>query len=116
MTREDKYKSQLSELGVYSPAFDPVIHNLCILERELSRARKQWKATAAPGEEPLLTNPAYEMIGKIQRDILSHQNALGLTPAGLRKLKGPAQKTGPNAQDTLTQLLDAFKEATNGSS
>lgn len=115
--REDEYISQLQALGTYEDAFYPVVHELCILERELSRARKEWKDSKTPGEKHAsLASPLYDRIRQLRTDILTHQDALGLTPKGLRKLKGPAQKTGPNAQDTLTQLLDAFKEAANGSS
>lgn len=115
--REDEYVSQLRAMGTYEDAFYPVVHELCILERELSRARKEWKASKSPDEiHASFDNPLYDRVRQLRSDILAHQNALGLTPAGLRKLKGPAQKTGPNAQDTLTQLLDAFKEAANGSS
>ena len=38
MSREKDIAAQLTALGVYDPAFDPEIHTLCIMERELSRA------------------------------------------------------------------------------
>lgn len=107
MTKEEKYKSLLSELGVYSPAFDDEIKALCILERELSRARKQWKATAAPGQAPLLTNPLYSIITQLQRDIHARRNALGLTPAGYKKLKGVIN-LNVNAATATETMLDAI--------
>ena len=61
-----------------------------------------------------LASPLYDRVRQLRSDILVHQDALGLTPKGLRKLQGPAQKTGPNAQDTLKELLDNFKEAARG--
>lgn len=115
--RENEYVSQLRAMGTYEDAFYPVVHELCILERERSRALKEWKASKKPDENHAsFASPLYDRVRQLRNDILAHQNALGLTPAGLRKLKGSAPKTGPNAQDTLTQLLDAFKEAANGSS
>lgn len=111
MTKEEKYKSLLSELGVYSPAFDDEIKALCILERELSRARKQWKATAAPGQAPLMTNPIYSIITQLQRDIHTRRNCLGLTPAGLKKLKGVIDlnvNTSPGPDSVLDVILKKY--------
>ena len=33
MTREQTYKQQMQELGIYDPAFDPAIHTLAVMER-----------------------------------------------------------------------------------
>ncbi len=96
MAKEAVYKQQLIDLGVYDPAFDPAIHVLCIQERELSRAMKAWKATAAKDEAPLITDPLYQEISKLRRDILARQDALGLTPKGLQRLRKAA---GPAAAD-----------------
>ena len=86
--KEKEYAEQLAELGVYSPAFDGEIHLLCILERELSRTRKEWKATVPKGQTPSFTHELYDVIIKQQKEILAHRDALGLTPKALRKLKG----------------------------
>ena len=113
--REENYVAQLQEMGVYNPAFYPVVHELCILERELSRARKEWKASKAPNEDHAsLASPLYDRIRQLRADILTHQDALGLTPKGLRKLTGPTKPGNTSAQDTLSKLLDSFKEAANG--
>lgn len=114
MKAEDKYKQQLQTLGIYDPAFDAEIHQLCILERELSRARKQWAATVPKGQTPSFTSAAYAVIRDLRRDILAHREALGLTPKALRKLRGAPAATGPNAQETLSQLLNGLKEQANG--
>lgn len=114
MRAEDKYRQQLQQLGVYEAAFDAEIHQLCILERELSRARKQWAATVPKGEAPSFTSPVYSVIVSLRRDILQHREALGLTPKALRKLRGAAAPAGPSAQDTLSRLLDGMKEQACG--
>ena len=87
-TKEKKYAEQLKALGVYTPAFDGEIHELCILERELSRARKQWAATSPNGAAPSLSHPLYAVITQLRRDILAHRDALGLTPKALKRLVG----------------------------
>lgn len=120
MAKEDTYRQQLEELGVYNPAFDAAIHLLCIQERELSRAMKAWKKTAAPNEAPLITDPLYVEIAKLRRDILARQDALGLTPKGLQRLRRQSGATGEAAapissgNPALTRLLDQMREDANG--
>lgn len=97
MAKEQTYKQQLIDLGVYDPAFDPAIHILCIQERELSRAMKAWKATAAKDAAPLITDPLYAEISKLRRDILARQDALGLTPKGLQRLRKNAAPSSADA-------------------
>ena len=97
MAKEQVYIQQLQDLGVYDPAFDPAIHVLCIQERELSRAMKAWKATAAKNQAPLITDPLYQEIAKLRRDILARQDALGLTPKGLQRLRKNAAPSSADA-------------------
>ena len=92
MAKEKEYTEQLQALGVYDPAFKPMIHELCIQERELSRLRKELskakKEAAEKGESPPpLTDPRYTAIRQLQASTLAYRDALGLTPKSLRKLK-----------------------------
>lgn len=121
MAKEATYKQQLDSLGVYDPAFDPAIHVLCIQERELSRAMKAWKATVAKDEAPSITDPLYQEISKLRRDILARQDALGLTPKGLQRLRknlAPASSEAVPAVGTSNQgfaaLMNSIKEAAYG--
>lgn len=112
-TKEQIYQEQLVALGIYDPAFDPAIHQLCILERELSRAQKQWKATAAPGQAPLVTSPIYQIICQLRRDIRASRDELGLTPKALRKLKGTLELGGETDTEDKTVLgfvLDKYAD------
>lgn len=118
--KEDTYKQQLIDLGVYNPAFYPAIHMLCIQERELSRAMKAWKATAQKDDAPLITDPLYAEISKLRRDILARQDALGLTPKGLQRLRKQTAPTGEAAPQpssgnaALANLLSTIKEKHSG--
>ena len=96
-SKEATYRRQLQDLGVYDPAFDPAIHVLCIQERELSRAMKAWKDTAVKDQAPLITDPLYQKISMLRRDILARQDALGLTPKGLQRLRKNAAPTSADA-------------------
>ena len=120
MAKEDLYKQQLQDLGVYDPAFDPAIHVLCIQERELSRAMKAWKATAPKDQAPMITDPLYQEISKLRRDILARQDALGLTPKGLQRLLknvAPASTdvapTAGTANQGFTSLMNRIQEASH---
>lgn len=103
--KEKKYTEQLQALGVYTPAFDSEIHELCILERELSRARKQWSKTATNGESPSLSDPLYAVITQIRRDILAHRDALGLTPKALKRLVGELDLSRSDHDDEPKTVL-----------
>ena len=117
-SKEAIYRQQLESLGVYDPAFDPAIHVLCIQERELSRAMKAWKATAPDkNTAPLITDPLYQEISKLRRDILARQDALGLTPKGLQRLRKNAAPASSDAAPVagtpnrnFAALMDQIRE------
>ena len=120
MSKEATYIQQLQDLGVYDVAFDPAIHMLCIQERELSRAMKAWKATAAKDSAPLITDPLYQEISKLRRDILARQDALGLTPKGLQRLRKNAAPASADAAPPagtankgFAALMDQIREASH---
>ena len=97
------------ELGIYEKAFDPEIRMLARLERELTRAQKEWSKTATGGGAPSFTDPIYPTIQRLRQEILAHREALGLTPKALRKLRGAAPE-GPNQQDLITAKLDLIAQ------
>lgn len=105
VTREQQYKAQMETLGTYDPAFDPAIHTLAVMERELQRTMKAWKATA-PGKNaaPSTEHKLYAVIQTQRKDILAHRDALGLTPKALRRLRGVE---GSPAGDPVTDGIGA---------
>lgn len=115
-SKEAKYKRALSELGIYHPAMDGLIHDLAVLERECARARKAWKATAAPGQAPSALDPYYGVIRQQQRDILALRNALGLTPQALRRIKGAGTENNKPAEAAprLTVLQNVLEKRASG--
>lgn len=123
MTKEQSYAAQLQALGIYQPAFDAEIHTLAMLEREHSRTLKAWKATAPDkSRAPSVEDPLYPIIVQQRRDILTHRDALGLTPKALRRLKAasivPENNSAVDAQGgspAVSALLQSLKNqaATN---
>lgn len=114
MPKESVYKAQLEELGIYNDAYYPEIHQLCILERELSRVMKAWKLTAPPGKAPSALDPHYAVIERLRRDILAHRDALGLTPKAYKRLRGTgitADVGVQTASPVVSELLDSLQLA-----
>lgn len=111
MTREQKYTAQMKQAGIYNEAFAPVIGSLCEMERDRQRIRKAWKADGCP-----VDSEEYRALEKLRRDILSYQNALGLTPAGMKRIRGGGWSAQPDEPEdkpkTILELLQEKREAT----
>lgn len=107
--REDIYREQLKALGIYEEAFEPEIATLARLERRKTRAEKAWSATVPKGEKPSFLDPHYSVVMELERVILSHREALGLTPKALRKLRG-VNAAGPSEPEQITQRLDLIAQ------
>lgn len=112
--KEKECAELMMALGVYSPAFNDTIHQMCILGRELHRTRVAWKKTVPKGQTPSTSHELYEVILKQQRQLLAYQDSLGLTPKGLRKLKGSLELSGGDAADNVTVLAEVLKRHANG--
>lgn len=112
MTREQIYKSQLEALGIYEPAFDPLIKDLAKAERRRTRAEKEWAKTAPPGGKPSFLDPHYQVVSALDREILGYREVMGLTPKSLRRLRG-AVETAADA-DPITERLDRIAARVEG--
>ena len=108
MKREDVYIGQLTELGVYDPAFLPEIKQLAQLERELTRAKKAWSNTAPKGKAPSFEDPHYGIIRQLRSEILQHRDALGLTPKAFQRLRGKAAADDSGAASAGNHALSAI--------
>lgn len=100
MKAEDKYKAQLEELGIWRDAFEPEVHTLCMMERELRRTQKELAAMDAAAKK---VSKRYELILQLRRDILSHRDALGLTPKSFKRLRGDDFGEGGPVEVTLSE-------------
>lgn len=115
MTREQKYTEQLKELGIYQELFEPEIHTLAELERDLQRLNKRWKADGCPtvarhSKGPATSDKTLDAIMALRKEILAHRDALGLTPKGLKRLKRE-QFEASNSEESSP--VDASGEAAN---
>lgn len=121
MGRKEKIIQDMERLGIYDPAFLPSIDDLCTCEREISAARKEWKATAESGKRPSFTHPLYETIKSLRKDINKLRDDLGLVPKGLQRLRRQAAPTGDSAPPpssgnaAFSELLTTMRNQANGS-
>lgn len=106
MTKEQVYRKQMQELGIWEDIFEPELRTLARIEREYTRAMKAWSETAPPGGKPSFLNEHYPVIQKLRAEILQHREALGLTPKALRKLTGVAGADAPEQRDLIASKLD----------
>ena len=112
MAREQEYIEQLQAMDVWEPAFAPAIHDLCVTEREYSRAMKAWRQDAQErGAQAQASDPLYATVQQLRREIQTQREALGLTPRGLQKLRGRPRGEGGVAGEALSRKLDALLEA-----
>lgn len=107
-TREQIYRQQLRDLGIYDPAFEPLITDLAQMDRRWTRAKKEWAATAPPGGKPSFLDPTYAAVTQIERDRRALRDDLGLTPKALRKLRGAAEPPVP--EDLIATRLQAIAD------
>ena len=109
MTKEEKVREQMISLGTWNEAFSPMVHSLCILERETSRARAEWKKTAPPGRAPSAMDPHYAVIRSNEKEIAAMRDALGLTPRGLRRIKGLGTSEGTGEDVSAGTVLSLVR-------
>ena len=109
MTREQKYIEQMQALGIYEEVFDPEIHTLCIMERDLQRLTKRWKdegyrTVEKNGRGPATTDKNFDAIMVLRRQVLALKDALGLTPKALARLKGRPVAAEADQEDKVPEL------------
>ena len=110
MTKEEKYRDLMISLGTWNVAFEPVVHSLCILERETGRVRAEWKKTAAPGKAPSALDPHYAVIRANEKEINALREALVLTPRALRRMKGTGTSEGTNEDPLPGTILSIVRD------
>ena len=110
MTKDQKYKQELQNLGIYENGFDSVIHSLVILEKEQSRVRKELRTENMSGKYNSKTDKLYSLILKQERLILEIRESLGLTPKGLMIIKKGNGYPKEKIQEQPKTMLELIRE------
>lgn len=107
----------MEALGTYKHEFSQTINELATMLEDLDKTREKFEEsggnvvvihTNKNGSKNLAKNPLYLAIEGLRTQILNYSKELGLTPAGLKKLKGDGTDT-----DTQNEFLEALKEFGN---
>lgn len=93
-------KKRMVSLGVYKPEFDPAIEQYVRMKKEYQELYARYEADGFPFEVETAQGtkkaPIVGVLETLRKDILTAENALGLTPAGLLKLQENAFKKQKN--------------------
>lgn len=105
------------EAGTYQPYFDHVIITLAEILEKRDEAARDYKES---GSEPIIRytnkggatnptkNPALVLWDELNKSALAYWRDLGLTPAGLKKIKGDQEDTKKESS-----LVKALREMAN---
>lgn len=114
-TWKKRIESATKEAGTYKPCFDSVIAALASILEKRDEALKAYEAS---GEGPIVEytnkggstnrvkNPGLTLWDDLNKSALAYWRELGLTPAGLKKLKDDALKSDdkPSFSDLLGKI------------
>lgn len=104
------------EAGTYEPFFDHAIKQLAEILEKRDEAEAEYKRlgsmpvikhTNKAGKQNVAKNPALIMWDDLNKSALAYWRDLGLTPAGLKKIKGDS---GEGRTSTLAAALDEMKK------
>lgn len=110
-----KIISDMKSIGTYRPEFTKTIDNLAKIYVDMDIAREQFersggslvvKHTNKNGATNWAKNPFYLIIEGLQNNILMYNRELGLTPAGLRKIKGDMVATDEKPKGLAAVLMN----------
>ena len=90
----------MRQVNTYRPEFDTAIDQLAVMLHEHDRTKKEFRDGGSKVmlwrqgkyDEYQVKNPLIGMMEKQRRDILDALGALGLTPAGLKKINDEMKK------------------------
>lgn len=103
----------MKRLGVYKPEFDITIGIYCSLVDQYKALEKEFKMSKFTVVEETgysdnkKKHPIVGSLESLRKDILAYSNALGLTPAGLKKINDN-MKPDKKKQSKLEQALNNF--------
>ena len=96
---EKKITENMISLGIYKPEFDMTISIYAGLVEQYQALEKEFKKTKfvvvenTGYSENKKRAPIVATLESLRKDILQYSNHLGLTPAGLKKIKDTSKST-----------------------
>lgn len=125
---KDEWKQKIinasEDAGTYQPFFDSIIDTLASMLERRDDAEEMFKKsgghvlvkhTNKAGATNLEQNPALRLVNDLNRDALAYWRDLGLTPAGLKKLKDLEIKSASDVSRLERALNGIARELGEGS-
>jgi phage terminase small subunit len=106
----DRVKENMDALGIYKPEFDMTIEIYAGLIDQYQQLEKDFKKSKFTVVEKTgysdnsKKSPMVNTLESLRKDILAYSNALGMTPAGLKKINDgmkPTQKAASKLESAL---------------
>lgn len=110
---EIQIKENMKRLEIYKPEFDMTISIYASLIDQYQQLEKEFRKSKFTVVEETgysdnkKKHPIVGSLESLRKDILAYSNALGLTPAGLKRINDDANKTKPKLSK-LEQALNSF--------
>jgi phage terminase small subunit len=107
-------KENMIALGIYKPEFDTTISIYSGLVEQYQALEKEFKKTKftvvenTGYSENKKRAPIVATLESLRKDILQYSNVLGLTPAGLKKIKDSMKGDNNKKQSKLEMALSNF--------
>lgn len=114
-TYKKRIIKDMKAVGTYKPEFLQTINELAKMLEDMDKARGEFEAdgsriivehTNKNGSTNLAKNPLYLAMEGMQARILAYHKELGLTPTGLKKIKGDDLNSG--SKNELVEVLSRF--------
>ena len=106
-----KVVDRMKAIGVYKPEFDDTIVRYVGMRKEYDELNKRYADEGYPctvhGAQGEKKNPLVTTLESLRRDMLAIENALGLTPGGLLRLREGAFEKPPD-ESKKDRLLNGF--------
>ncbi len=106
-----KVVDRMKAIGVYKPEFDDTIVRYVGMRKEYNELNKRYADEGYPctvhGAQGEKKNPLVTTLESLRRDMLAIENALGLTPGGLLRLREGAFEKPPD-ESKKDRLLNGF--------
>ena len=103
----------MKSLGIYKPEFDTTIQIYCSLVEQYQQLEKNFRKSKFTVVEETgysdnkKKHPIVGSMESLRKDILAYSNALGLTPAGLKKIND-SMKPDKKKESKLEMALNNF--------
>ena len=105
-----RIRNAMKKMGTYRPEYEMAIGTLAQLKRQYDEITERFENAGMPFEVETETGskkaPIVTTRESLRKDVLAYMGALGLTPAGARRLETTRAEQEDNPLEALIKRLD----------